>query len=69
MTEGAELPPPGPPPPVERRSWFPQTSGPLLAAVAPSHAGKLVDAFRAASEPVWIVGEAFDGTEGGIEIV
>jgi predicted PurR-regulated permease PerM len=24
MTEGAELPPPGPPPPVERRSWFPQ---------------------------------------------
>jgi predicted PurR-regulated permease PerM len=24
MTEGAELPPPGLPPPVERRSWFPQ---------------------------------------------
>jgi selenide,water dikinase len=49
--------------------YDPQTSGPLLAAVAPSHAGTLVDAFRAASEPVWIVGEAFAGNEGGIEIV
>jgi predicted PurR-regulated permease PerM len=29
MTEGAELPPPGPPPPVERRSWFPQSRSEL----------------------------------------
>jgi selenide,water dikinase len=48
--------------------YDPQTSGPLLAAVDPSHAPTLVAAFRAASEPVWIVGEAFSGTEGGIEI-
>jgi selenide,water dikinase len=48
--------------------YDPQTSGPLLAAVDPSHAGTLVDAFRAAGEPVWIVGEAFGGTPGGIEI-
>jgi selenide, water dikinase len=48
--------------------YDPQTSGPLLAAVDPSHAAKLVDAFRSAGEPVWIVGEAFAGPEGGIEI-
>jgi selenide,water dikinase len=49
--------------------YDPQTSGPLLAAVEASRAGALVDAFRAAGEPLWIVGEAFDGTEGAIEIV
>jgi selenide,water dikinase len=48
--------------------YDPQTSGPLLAAVDPAHAGTIVAAFRAAGEPVWIVGEAFDGIEGGIEI-
>jgi selenide,water dikinase len=47
----------------------PQTSGPLLAAVDRSHADTLVAAFRAAAEPVWIVGEAVSGREGGIEIV
>src|SRR5882672_4942962 len=49
--------------------YDPQTSGPLLAAVDPSHAGTLVAAFRGAGEPVWSVGEAVVGTEGGIEIV
>jgi predicted PurR-regulated permease PerM len=29
MTDASELPPPVTPPPVERRSWFPQTSGQL----------------------------------------
>jgi len=48
--------------------YDPQTSGPLLAAVDPAHAGTIVAAFRAAGEPVWIVGEAFDGIEGGIEV-
>jgi selenide,water dikinase len=48
--------------------YDPQTSGPLLAAVDPSHADALVAAFRAAGEPVWIVGTAVDGREGGIEI-
>jgi selenide,water dikinase len=47
----------------------PQTSGPLLAAVDPLHAEALVNAFRAAGEPVWIVGEAVAGPEGGVEIV
>ena len=48
--------------------YDPQTSGPLLAAVDPSHARTLVDAFRAVDEPVWVVGEAVAGTSGGIEI-
>ena len=48
--------------------YDPQTSGPLLAAVDPSHAVTLVAAFRAANEPVWIVGEAVSGQPGGIEI-
>jgi len=49
--------------------YDPQTSGPLLAAVDPSHAPALLAAFRAAGEPVWVVGEAIDGPEGGIEVV
>lgn len=48
--------------------YDPQTSGPLLAAVEPSHAATLVAAFRAADEPVWIVGEAVAGTGGGIQV-
>jgi selenide,water dikinase len=48
--------------------YDPQTSGPLLAAVDASHAGTLVAAFRAAGEPVWVVGVVTDGREGGIEI-
>jgi selenide,water dikinase len=47
----------------------PQTSGPLLAAVAPAAADALVRAFRAADEPVWAVGEAVAGRAGGIELV
>jgi selenide,water dikinase len=49
--------------------YDPQTSGPLLAAVAPEAAAGLVRAFRAAGEPIWAVGEAVDGREGGIEVV
>jgi selenide,water dikinase len=48
--------------------YDPQTSGPLLAAVDPSRAGAVLNAFRAANEPVWVVGEAVAGREGGIEI-
>jgi selenide,water dikinase len=48
--------------------YDPQTSGPLLAAVDPTEAVALVAAFRAAGEPVWIVGEAVAGSAGGIEI-
>jgi selenide,water dikinase len=48
--------------------YDPQTSGPLLAAVDPAHVETLVAAFRSAGEPVWVVGEAVAGTEGGIEL-
>jgi len=48
--------------------YDPQTSGPLLAAVDPSHADALVAAFRAAGEPLWVVGSVVVGREGGIEI-
>ncbi len=48
--------------------YDPQTSGPLLAAVDPSHADTLVAAFRAAGEPVWVVGTAVAGREGGVEL-
>jgi len=46
----------------------PQTSGPLFAAVDPSAADRVLAAFRAASEPVWVVGEAVEGPAGRIEI-
>jgi selenide,water dikinase len=48
--------------------YDPQTSGPLLAAVDPSHAVALISAFRAAGEPAWLVGEAVAGPTGEIEI-
>jgi selenide,water dikinase len=48
--------------------YDPQTSGPLLAAVDPAEADALAAAFRAANEPLWVVGVAAAGTEGGIEI-
>ena len=48
--------------------YDPQTSGPLLAAVDPAHSDALVAAFRAAGEPVWFVGKAVAGREGGIEL-
>ncbi|HEX4824787.1 MAG TPA: selenide, water dikinase SelD [Candidatus Polarisedimenticolaceae bacterium] len=47
----------------------PQTSGPLLAAVAPEAADRIVRALREAGEHAWIVGEAIAGRAGGIEIV
>src|SRR5262245_24161711 len=48
--------------------YDPQTSGPLLAAVDPKHADAIVAAFRAEGEPLFIVGEAFSGDEGVIEL-
>jgi len=49
--------------------YDPQTSGPLLAAVAPDAVRALVDAFRSAGEPLFVVGEALAGPEGGVEFV
>jgi selenide,water dikinase len=46
----------------------PQTSGPLLAAIDPAHVDALVAAFRAAGEPVWVVGQAVAGAAGGIDL-
>ena len=48
--------------------YDPQTSGPLLAAVDPEHAAAVVAAFRAAGEPVWVVGRSVAGREGSVEI-
>ncbi len=49
--------------------WDPQTSGGLLAAVDPAAAARLVAAFEAAGEPVWVVGEAIEGRAGRLEVV
>jgi selenide, water dikinase len=51
----------------ERRLLFdPQTSGGLLAAVDPSLAAALIEAFRDAGEPVWRIGGAAAGRVGGL---
>ncbi len=47
----------------------PQTSGGLLAAVAAEAAAAVVDAFRRVEEPVWRIGAAIEGPQGGLEIV
>src|SRR5262245_19981835 len=47
----------------------PQTSGPLLAAVAPDAADRIVRSLREAGENAWVVGEAIAGGAGAIEIV
>jgi selenide,water dikinase len=48
--------------------YDPQTSGPLLAAIDPAAVAALVAVFRAANEPVWVVGNAVSGPAGGIEL-
>jgi selenide, water dikinase len=48
--------------------YDPQTSGPLLAAVDPEHVHALAETFRAAREPLWIVGEVVSGNAGGLQI-
>ncbi len=53
----------------ERRLLFdPQTSGGLLAAVAPGSLDAILGAFRAAGEPAWRVGEATGADAGRIEV-
>jgi len=48
--------------------YDPQTSGPLLAAVDPSQAAKVIASFQSAGEPLWVVGEAKTGPGGTIEL-
>lgn len=58
--------------PADAERWLlfdPQTSGGLFAAVAPDSVEAILAAFRKEDEPVWRVGEAFDGPAGGIEVV
>jgi selenide,water dikinase len=53
----------------ERQLLFdPQTSGGLFAAVDPRAVDRVLEAFRAASEPVWRVGEVAPGDAGTIEV-
>lgn len=49
--------------------WDPQTSGGLLAAVDPAAAPGLVAAFASEGEPLWVVGEAIEGSAGRLEVV
>jgi len=60
----------GTPPLTARIILFdPQTSGGLLAAVAPDGVPGILAAFKRAAEPVWTIGEAIDGRAGEIEIL
>ncbi len=46
----------------------PQTSGGLLVALDPDAASKVIEAFRAADEPCWLIGEVTDGPAGQINL-
>jgi selenide,water dikinase len=52
---------------VEHLVYDPQTSGGLLAAVAPDEVDALLERFRAAGEPCWQVGEALAGESGRLQ--
>ena len=50
------------PPALSALLFDPQTSGGLLAAVPPQDQAQLEEAFRAANEPLWIIGKVSKGT-------
>ena len=50
------------PPALSALLFDPQTSGGLLAAVPPQDQAQLEAAFRAANEPLWIIGKVSKGT-------
>jgi selenide,water dikinase len=47
----------------------PQTSGGLLAAVAPADVDAILDAFKKNSEPAWILGNVTDANPGTLTVV
>jgi selenide,water dikinase len=49
--------------------YDPQTAGGLFLSVDPTRAAELEQAFAAASEPCWPIGQAVAGNPGSIEIV
>lgn len=55
------------PPALAALLYDPQTSGGLLAAVPPQEQPNLVEAFRAANEPLWIIGTVSKGN--GITVI
>lgn len=57
---------PAVPEPMRHLLFTPETSGGLLAAVAPERIDGLLEAFRRANEPVWVVGAVVPGA--GIEV-
>ncbi len=54
------------PPALAVLLFDPQTSGGLLAAVPPQDQAQLEAAFRAANEPLWIIGKVSEGTGIGV---
>jgi len=54
---------------LEYLIYDPQTSGGLLAAVAPDRVESILDRFRDAGEDVWRIGDALDDVAGGIRVV
>ena len=50
------------PPALSALLFDPQTSGGLLAAVPPQDQAQLEEAFRAANEPLWIIGSVSKGS-------
>jgi len=54
------------PEPMRHLLFTPETSGGLLAAVAPERIDGLLEAFRRANEPVWVVGAVVPGA--GVEV-
>lgn len=54
---------------IEQLLYTPETSGGLIAAVAPGRVDALREAFEAAGESLWVVGEVVSASERPIELL